>query len=136
MTTMEKPAPTVTAELQPFFDGARRGELMLQRCSDCRAYRFPARDRCAACLSLDSTWERASGRGEIWSFTIMHQIYHPAFADEAPYAVVVVRLDEGPKLTSSLAGVAANDVRIGARVRVAFVDSGEVGLPACELEGA
>jgi uncharacterized OB-fold protein len=129
MSGIGKPVPAITPEMQPFYDGTARHELWLQRCSACGAFRFPAREVCSECLSADSTWERASGRGEIWSFTILHQVYHPAFAAEAPYAVVIVKLDEGPKLTSNLRGTAARDVRIGTRVEVGFEEFGGVTLP-------
>lgn len=129
MSDTGKPVPAVTPEMQPFFDGATRHELWLQRCTDCGSFRFPARELCSSCLSPSSTWERASGGGEVFSFTIMHQVYHPAFAAEAPYGVVIVKLDEGPKLTSNLRGVSARDVRIGTRVEVAFEEFGEVTLP-------
>lgn len=129
MSEIAKPTPAITAEMQPFYEGAARHELWIQHCDACGTYRFPARDLCSHCLSPQATWERASGRGEIYSFTILHQIYHPAFAAEVPYAVVIVRLDEGPKLTSNLVDVAPNDVRIGTRVEVAFRDFGGVTLP-------
>lgn len=129
MSGIDRPVPAITPEMQPFYDGAARHELWLQRCSACDAFRFPAREVCSECLSADSTWERASGHGEIWSWTIMHQVYHPAFAAEAPYAVVIVKLDEGPKLTSNLRGTASRDVRIGTRVTVDFEKFGDVTLP-------
>ena len=86
--------------MAPFFAAARDGRLVVQRCSDCALLRFPARELCSGCLSTASTWVEVSGRGEVFSFNVMHQVYHPAFAAEVPYAVVVVRLAEGVKLTS------------------------------------
>jgi len=61
-------------------------------------------------------------QGEIFSFNVMHQIYHPGFADEVPYAVVVVQLAEGAKLTSNLVGVPPAAVKIGMPVKVVFED--------------
>jgi uncharacterized OB-fold protein len=130
---MTKPVPTVTPEMRPFFAAAKRRQLVVQRCLDCGAYRFPAREICSACLSTKSEWKAVSGRGEVFSFNVMHQVYHPGFAAEVPYAVVLVKLAEGPKMTSNLVGVAPRDIRIGMPVRVVFEDlSDEVTLPKFE----
>lgn len=130
MSSIGKPVPDITPEMKPFFDGARQHELWVQRCTGCNDYRFPARELCSACLSRQSTWERVSGRGSVYSFTIMHQVYHPSFAAEVPYAVVIVELEEGPRLTSNLVGVPIDQVRIGLPVEVTFeAYSDEVVLP-------
>ena len=126
----KKPIPTVTPEMAPFYEGARRGELMMQHCRGCGAYRFPPRELCSQCLSKDSDWLPVSGRGEVFTFNVMHQVYHPGFAGEVPYAVVLIKLVEGPKLTSNLVGVAPKDIRIGMPVRVTFEKiSDEITLP-------
>jgi len=130
MTAYAKPIPSITPELRPFFDAAKRHELVVQRCRGCGTHRFPARELCSTCLSRDSEWVRVSGAGEIFSFNVMHQVYHPGFATEVPYAVVIVKLAEGAKMTSNLVGVAPQDVRIGMPVRVVFEDiTDEVTLP-------
>lgn len=125
-----RPIPTVSAEMRPFYEGARRHQLLVQRCRACGALRFPARALCSECLSIAAEWTPVSGRGEIYSFNVMHQVYHPGFAAEVPYAVVLVKLEEGPKLISNLVGVAPADIRIGLPVRVVFeaLDD-EVTLP-------
>ena len=125
-----KPIPTITPDMKPFFDAAKRHELVVQRCRQCGTHRFPAREICSQCLSRQVEWVRVSGRGEVFSYNVMHQVYHPGFATEVPYAVVVVQLDEGAKMISNLVGVAPQDIRIGMRVEVVFEDvSDEVTLP-------
>lgn len=134
MTDYAKPIPAITPEMRPFFAGAKRHELWIERCATCGVHRFPARAICSACLSTDAEWVRASGRGQIFSFNVMHQVYHPGFAAEVPYAVVVVQLAEGAKMVSNLVGVAPSDVRIGMPVRVVFDDiTDEVTLPKFAL---
>src|SRR5262245_23315517 len=113
MSEYTKPIPAITPELKPFFDAAKRHELVVQRCTQCGVQRFPPREICSSCLSNQAEWVRVSGVGEVFSYTIMHQVYHPGFATEVPYAVVVVKLAEGPKITSSLVGVAPHAIRIG-----------------------
>ena len=130
MTESKKPIPAVTPEMRPFFEAAKRRELVVQRCADCGTLRFPAREICSNCLTTDAEWVQVSGRGTIFSFNVMHQVYHPGFADEVPYAVVQVKLAEGPKMISNLVGVKPHDIRIGMPVQVVFEDlSDEVTLP-------
>lgn len=124
------PVPTITTEMRPFFEAARRHQLVLQRCKQCRAFRFPARPICSSCLSTEAEWIPVSGKGEVFSFNVMHQVYHPAFAERVPYAVVLVKLAEGPKMTSNLVGVEPYDIEIGMPVEVVFEDiDDEVTLP-------
>ena len=130
MADYAKPIPVITPEMQPFFEGAKQHELRVQRCSGCGAYRFPARAICSDCLSTEARWVAVSGRGELFSFNVMHQVYHPGFASEVPYAVVIVRLAEGAKMLSNLVGVSPRDIRIGMPVRVVFDDiTDEITLP-------
>ena len=123
--------------MKPFWEGAREGAFRIQRCRACNEPHFPAVEVCTTCLGEDLEWTEAAGTGEVFSFVVMHQIYHPYFADRVPYAVVDVKLDEGPHLISSLAGVAPQDVRIGERVQVAFeqVDD-EIALPVFRRSAA
>jgi hypothetical protein len=130
MDTSTKPIPRVTSELAPFFAAAKRGELVVQRCAECGLLRFPPREVCSRCWSRASEWTAVSGRGEVYSFYLMHQVYHPGFLAEVPYPVVVVELDEGPRILSNLVGCKREDIRIGMPVEVAFEDlSDEVTLP-------
>lgn len=105
---------------RPFWDGLRAGELRLQVCRACGTRRYPESYVCPKCLSPDSTWQAASGRGRLWSWIVMHQRYFPAFADELPYNVAFVQLDEGPHLMSSLVEI-PDDLRIDEPVEAVFV---------------
>jgi len=125
-----RPVPEVTPHLAPFFAAAREERLAVQRCGGCGALRFPPREICSACLSTEASWQPVSGRGEIFSFNVMHQIYHPAFAAAVPYAVVVVKLEEGPKITSNLVECPLDRITVGMPVEVVFERlSPEVTLP-------
>ena len=130
MTAVAKPLPEITPAMAPFWEAARRHELVVQRCRSCGAHRFPARDICSRCLGREADWVPVSGRGSVFSFAIMHQVYHPGFADAVPYAVVVVELEEGARLISNVVGCPVGEVTIGLPVEVVFEDvSGEVTLP-------
>jgi uncharacterized OB-fold protein len=125
-----KPIPIPDDASREFFEGAKHGRLMLQRCGACGNYRFHARDRCDVCRSRDYTWEAASGRATVISHAVMHQRYHPAFYDELPYPLAVVELEEGPRLITSVVGVEADHLKAGMAMKAVFEDFGEgVVLP-------
>lgn len=137
MAEVSKPIPAVTAQMAPFFDAARRGELVVQQCADCGAPRFPARELCAQCLSRTARWVKVSGRGEVLSFNVMHQVYHPGFAAEVPYAVVMIKLEEGSAMVSNLLGVPPHEIRCGMPVEVVFERiNDQVTLPKFRLRAA
>jgi len=129
-TPSARPIPEMSPALAPYFAAARAGRLVVQRCTGCGALRFPPRELCSACLATEAAWQEVSGRGEIFSYYVMHQIYHPGFAAEVPYAVVVVKLEEGPKLTSNVVDCPLDEIAIGMPVEVVFEElSPEVTLP-------
>ena len=99
MSDYQRPLPTPTPETQAFWDGAREGELRLQRCDDCSHVYFPARPFCPACSSKAVNWFKASGRGRLFSYVINHRA-PPGF--EAPYAIAVVELEEGPRMMTNI----------------------------------
>jgi uncharacterized OB-fold protein len=96
--------PEPTPETQEFWDGARRGELRIQRCRPCsRAYFYP-RPLCPHCGSRDVEWFTASGKGRLYSYVINHRA-PPNFRDWVPYVIAIVQLDEGPRMMSNVIGV-------------------------------
>jgi uncharacterized OB-fold protein len=103
-----------------FYAWCARGELRFQRCDDCATWRHPPRATCGRCGSTRASWVPASGRGRVWSWTVTHQAFDPAFADELPYAVVVVETDEGPRLVGNLRGIAVEALQLDLPVTVAL----------------
>jgi uncharacterized protein len=97
---------------------AATGRLHLQRCDTCGQWRHPPRILCPSCGSDSWSWQPSSGEGSVFSWTITHQAVDPAFADELPYAVVVVEMAEGPRLIGNLVGLAPHDLRLDLPVRV------------------
>ncbi|MFM9886182.1 MAG: Zn-ribbon domain-containing OB-fold protein [Burkholderiales bacterium] len=124
-----KPLPIVDGPNKPFWEGARTGTLMLQRCLDCKRYRFPASRYCSNCLGGASEWQVTSGQGTVVSYCGFHKAYWPSFANEVPYDVVQVRLKEGVQLFSNLVDVPRESIKIGMKVRAHFdAVTGEVTL--------
>lgn len=129
---MEKTQPAVTAISEPWFAGCRRGELLLQSCETCGHVQFYPRIACVACDSRDLIWQRASGAGRIASFSIVRHAISEAY--DAPYVVVLVDLEEGPRLMSQLVDCDPASVAIGALVQARFQSwSDEVVLPVFEI---
>ena len=113
-----------------WYEHCRRGELRFQRCAACGCWRHPPRFRCPACGSDQWIWERSSGRGTVFSWTVTHQVLRPAWADAVPYAVLVVELDEGVRVVAGLRGLAPSELRLGLPVAVAFEAlSGSLTVP-------
>ena len=119
-----KPIPEPDDASREFFEGAARGELMLSRCNQCDAWMQPAAPICSECLSRDLRWDRASGRGTVFTFGVMHQFYHPGFTGDLPYNVAVVELEEGLRFATNLVQIANEDIRVGMPVRVTFEEQG------------
>ena len=129
-TAPTRPVPAVTPEMAPFWEAARKHQLVLQHCLDCGAVRFPAREVCSRCLSRRAEWRPVSGRGRVFSVAVMHQANHPWFAARVPYAVVVVELEEGARLTSTVVGLAPGAIELDLPVEVDFEDvTPEISLP-------
>ena len=128
--SVPQPLPEISPEMAPFWEAARAHRLVVQRCAGCGTLRFPARDICSRCLSRNADWAPVSGRGTVFSFAVMHQVYHPGFADAVPYAVVVVELEEGVRMLSNMVDCPVHELAIGMPVEVVFDDvTPEVTLP-------
>lgn len=95
----DRPLPEPTPETAHFWEGTRAGELRLQRCDECDHVYFPPRPFCPACASRSVSVFAASGRGRLDSYVISHR---PHKAMEAPYAIALVALEEGPRLMSNI----------------------------------
>ena len=92
--------PKPTPETRHYWDGAREGELRLQRCDSCDNVYFPPRPFCPECGSRDVSVIKASGRGKLFSYVINH-LPSPGFED-GPFAIAVVELEEGPRMMSNI----------------------------------
>lgn len=132
--------PDLDDDSTGFWESCARGELRVQRCRSCSHWQFPPRQMCPRCRSFELEWEPVSGFGRIWSFVVVHPPLLPAYAELAPYNVVVVELDEDPDLRmvgnlvdaqgAPINSVDPHAIEIGEPVRVAFEQvSDEVFLP-------
>lgn len=122
MSQYTKPLPVLTENSRPFWEATKRHELAAQKCSQCGELWLPPTGVCPKCLSTDFKWVKLSGKGKVWSWVVFHQTFFKSFADDVPYNVVYVELDEGPMITSSLIDIRNEDVRMGLPVEVVFQD--------------
>ena len=115
-----KNLPRPTPDTQPFWDACRKHRLLIQHCKSCGHHQFYPRLVCSECLGLELEWVEASGRGVVRSFTILRQAISPAYADDVPYVVALIRLEEGPTMMSNVVDCDAESVHIGMAVEVLF----------------
>jgi uncharacterized OB-fold protein len=121
MAEWKKPLPTVSGETRPFWEACRRGELLVQRCATCNVHQFYPRGICANCWGTDVRWIRSTGRGTVWTFTVTHQNRTPGFAEEVPYVLALVELEEGVRMFTNLVECKPEEVKIGMPVEVTFL---------------
>lgn len=121
---MNRPAPDTLAIVRsyggdpldlPFWHACREGRFLLHRCELCQRSYWPA-SRCTEHGAQAMQWVDASGRGTLYTYTIMHHAYTPSMKGKTPYVVAVVKLEEGPFFHSTLIDCALEDVAIGMRL--------------------
>lgn len=119
MSDVRKPLPIVTSSDRPFWEGAKRHELMAYKCMNCGAFYYPA-VHCVSCDSPHMEWVRVSGKGTVHTFVVYHQVYHAGWKGDIPYNVAWIKLDEGPLLLTNIVESRNEEIFIGMRVEVVF----------------
>lgn len=114
--------PKPDALTQPYWDGVLAGELRIQYCTACDARWHPPLHRCPRCHSTAVEWRAVSGRGTLYSYTVVHHPAHVAVADRVPYLVALVALAEGPRVVSNLLECPREAVHVGMPLTVTFQD--------------
>lgn len=135
-TRPDRPLPHPSDLTRPYWEGTAQGRLLLQTCAGCGKPRHYPRWICDTCHSFDATWTEASGRGRVHSWTVAHHAFHPAFADDLPYTLVVVDLKEGVRALGRYAEPTGAGLRVGLPVRAAMQPAGGgVALPVFAPDG-
>jgi hypothetical protein len=117
-----KPLPRITPDNRPFWEACRRHELLLPWCGVCDRPHWPPGPVCPHCFADRVEWRRATGRGKISSWVVVHKEWLPAFRDDLPYNAIQVELDEGVRLTGNVIGLPNRDLKVGLPVEVVFDD--------------
>ncbi|NUV58908.1 Zn-ribbon domain-containing OB-fold protein [Streptomyces sp. CAI-85] len=121
--------PEADAFTRAYWDAAAEGRLLIRRCGDCgRAHHYP-REFCPYCWSESVTWENASGRATLYTWSVVHRNDLPPFGERTPYVAAVVDLAEGPRMSTEVVDV--REPRVGMVLEVRFREGVPVFGPAC-----
>ena len=118
------PRPVPNIDDEAFWDGCQNDELRMQRCAVCKKYRWLPRPMCPYCNALEHEWVMVSGRGKVFSWTVIVHPVHPAANEKVPYNVAQVQLDENPDLilVTNLVEIDNDAIRIDLPVEAVFVE--------------
>jgi uncharacterized OB-fold protein len=125
-----RPLPELQGFSKDFYEWCKKQELRFQRCSDCGAWRHVPREMCAECGSWRWEWSRSSGRGSLFTWTVVVRAMHPAFESDVPLAPAVIEMEEGVRILSQVVDCQPDELEIGMPVEVVFDDvTAEITLP-------
>ena len=120
MTTPSKPDPLVNNWARPFWEGTREEKLLIQRCLDCKKHIFYPRMACPFCFSDNIEWVEASGKGTIYSFTVVESNAPSPFVPDMPFVIAVVILEEGVRMLSNIVDCDTEALECDQAVEVTF----------------
>ena len=130
---IKKPLPEITPVNKPFWDAAKAGKLMMQKCQNCGTWVFCPRQVCGECASDKLEWMEVSKKGKIFAFTIIREVVGTAlagFGPDIPYVTAWVDLDDGPRFCSNVIGCPIDQIKIDMPVEVVFEEARDgVTLP-------
>lgn len=109
---------------QPFWEAAREHRLTACQCASCGRFRMPPTPFCPNCRSQEVRWPTLSGRGTIFSFTVVERAILPSMAARIPYVPAVIEFEDAPgvRLISAVVGAPLGDIRIGGEVHAVWED--------------
>jgi hypothetical protein len=130
MKEYKKPLPQMSPWSKPFWEGCKRHKLLVQKCKDCKKPIFYPKLFCPYCLSPNLEWTKATGRGKVYSYTVVHSYGPTEFSEDTPYVVAVIDLQEGVRMMSNVVGCPPEAVKCDMEVEVVFDDvTEEITLP-------
>ncbi|MDZ4278720.1 MAG: OB-fold domain-containing protein [Dehalococcoidia bacterium] len=132
MAEAPRPFPLPDRDTAPFWEAQNKHELKFQKCTACATVRYLVGPLCPECRSFDFAWITSSGRGKIYSYTVVRHQTHPAFP--VPYTVALVEMEEGPRVIAQLRVPEDAGFDIGAPVRVEWEDHPKQSLPVFVLD--
>ena len=135
MLSLDRPLPKPTDISRPYWDAAKNHYLAVQYCHHCKELIFYPRAVCPNDLRDDGLeWVRLSGKGKIYSYTVIRKAAHPAFMADTPYAYAIIELEEGLRMASNIVDCDPEALSIGMDVEVTFDDvNEEITLPKFKL---
>lgn len=131
----DRPLPFPTADTQPFWDSVKQHSMQLPFCKSCNEFFYYPRAFCPKDFNWDIEYRPVSGKGTVYAFSICYRGQAEGWWDKAPYTVVTVQLDEGPRMISNLVNVEHDpaNIKVGMPVKVTYSDvTAEMTLPHFE----
>ena len=130
MSEYQKPLPVIEPFTEAFWEGTRNNKLLVQTCGECEARIFFPRQQCPECWSDNLGWIEASGKAEIFAFSVTYEGVEPAFVDDLPIVLAWVDLPEGIRMQTNIVECDPDSIEIGQQVEVVFNKvSDEISLP-------
>ena len=114
--------PEMDQESTPYWRSLQMHDLQLQKCDHCGRFRFPPAPGCYYCGEMGGTWEPVEGKGTVYSWIVIHHPVDKRLADEVPFVVALVDLEEGPRMAGRLGGCAREDIHAGMPVEIVYDD--------------
>ena len=136
MTEYKKPLPAMEGLAREFYGRCQKEDLHFQKCTSCNTYRHVPREMCAECNSFEWVWAPSTGRGTVYTWVVVNRALHPAFFKDQPYADVVVEMEEGVRLMSTVVDCPPEELEIGMPVEVTYdAVTKDVTLPRFKRRG-
>jgi uncharacterized OB-fold protein len=129
VVAVPRPLPALDDANRAYWTGGATGQLLIVRCADCGYWIHPPSPACPQCLSRNVAPQPTGGRGTVLTFTVNHQLWHPAFPP--PYVIALVELDEQQALrvVTNIVDCAPEDLHLGMPVKVRFEQVDDVHIP-------
>ena len=124
MSSLPTPAPMVTPITSAFWEATSRGEFLLQKCDECQTVVWFPRKHCPECWTTNLSTFTASGRGTVYSFTVIRKVANE-YKAATPFVVAYVELAEGPRIMTNIVDCEPESVTVGMDVEMVFHDTGE-----------
>jgi len=134
-TPVTRPLPSLSEpDTADFWQATRDQCFKYQQCDSCNTVIWYPRAHCTGCTDGQLEWRESAGLGQVYTYSIVRQSYHPFFRNKVPYAVVYIDLDEGPRLLTNMVGVEdpLQDINIGMRVKLSWEIHPQLSIPLVE----
>lgn len=126
--TVQRPKPIATSDTKGYWDSINRREFKIPKCNACGKWFYYPRIYCPYCLSEDWQLQTASGKGTVYSFSIVRHGFGPIWRNFVPYVPALVDLAEGARMTVNIVGCAPEEVKVDMAVQVDFLEVADGNL--------
>ncbi len=122
--------PVIDPESAPFWAATKQRKFLIRHCNACGRSHFYPRHSCPHCWSDNVEWRPASGKGRVYSYTVIHHNDASPFREMLPYIVALIELEEGVRVTANIVEGTPEVMHVGMPVEVVYEHvTDEVTLP-------